>query len=162
MESLRTFVTSQQLQHDVNVFSKYLCECPWIYDLFGLPRNNTPYKHFTNDSRFEYDDLYKHVVYYGTEHPVPEVIYHNAPNESPSDIIIDAPKDKDLDDDRLTEHNHYADEFTLPPLALVHVDLTDTDTDGSVVSQQSQQSHDSIDIIVPDRDLPDKDEWDIL
>lgn len=151
MESLHTFVTSQQFRHDVNVFSKYLCECPCIYDLFGLPRNNTPYVHFTNDSQVEYDDLYKPVVYYGTEHQVPEVIYHNAPNESPSDIIIDSPKD-----DRSTEQNHYADEFTLPPLALVHVDLSDTDSVGS------HDSHDSIDIIAPDQDLPEKDEWDIL
>ena len=157
MDSLHTFVTSPQFRRDMSVFRKYICECPCIYDLFGLSRNKTPYVHFTNENQFEYDDLYKPVVY-GTEPSAPEVIYHHhhhpTSNESSPDIIIDVP------DNNIAEQTHYADELTLPPLALVHVDLSDTDSDGSVVSQQSHDS--SIDIIVAERDLPEKDEWDIL
>jgi hypothetical protein len=132
----------------MGVFSKYVCGCPCIYYLLGMARNNTPYVHFTNENTYEYDDFYKTTASYGTDPPVPEVIYHH----SPKDIIIHA----STDDDSLAEQNRYVDEFALPPLALVHVDLSDTGSVGS------HDSHDSIDIIAPDKDLPEKDEWDIL
>ena len=166
METIRTFVTAQRFRHDVSVFNKYVCECSCFYDLFGLPRNRdkTPYVHFTRE--YEYDDLYKPVAY-GTEPPPPEVIYHHASSEPSPDIIIDVPDNNDNDesiaeqtrynDESIAEQTRYNDEFRLPPLVLVPVDLlSDTDSVGSSSSQ------DSIDIIVPDRDLPERETWDIL
>jgi len=189
MSSFLTAQRAQQFEHDMQVFKKYICACSCIYDLFGLPRNDlpTPYIDFTREH--DYDDVYTPSRHsYGT--PMPEVVYHRPPRDmSIPEVVVEECSDEDgsgseftepdthnvMATNGWTEHTHYVDTLTLPPLQMSHTELTDDSSEGSEVSEVSSVSSvtshhstdttdttNSIDIIVPDDDLPERDVWDIL
>lgn len=171
-------------QHDMDVFRKYVCSCSCIYDLFGLPRAHTPYVPFTREQDFE--DLYTsngygsalpevvHNASYGST--LPEVVHHHPPrNLSIPEVIVEEPEESNDEESGDTpELNMYRDLWERPPLTLSHVECgpVQSPSQRSSHSQQSLDSMESIatshaselsvDIVVSEDDLPERDAWDIV
>ena len=189
MSSFLTAQRAQQFEHDMQVLKKYICACSCIYDLFGLPRNHTPTPYIDFTRAHDCDDVYTPSIHsYGT--PTPEVVYHRPPRDmSIPELIVEECSEEDecsytyakhdthnthdthiaTDTNGWPDHTPYEDTLTLPPLQMSHTELTDESSEvssvSSVTSHHSTDTTDttnSIDIVVPDDDLPERDVWDIL
>lgn len=146
-------------------FKKYVCGCECIYNLFRLPKDNTHYVQTGQQDGFE--DLYK--PSYGT--PMPEVIYHDSHRKNcHANTIVDiesfgsckeSPHYNDTASPFSKKHSVFqpcdSSPMTLPPPTLSHIALA-SDSD----SYHSETDTDSLDFIVPETDLPERDVWDIL
>lgn len=166
---MSVFATSS-FQHDMNVFRKYVCACSCIYDLFGLSRTHTPYLPFTREQDFE--DLYTRASYGST---LPEVVHHRPQrNLSIPEVIMEESEESNEESDDTPELNVYRDLWEKPPLTLYHGKCGPAQSP-SALSSHSQQSLESVesvatshtsewsvDIVVPDDDLPERDTWDIV
>jgi hypothetical protein len=179
---MSVFATNN-FQHDMRVFKKYVCSCSCIYDLFGHPRTNTPYVPFTREHDF--DDLYTSNGYGSVPEVVgnasygfmPEVVHHRPPRNIsiPEVIMEEAEGSNDEESGDASKLMMCGDVVCeRPPLTLFHTDERSVQS-LSPRSNHSQQSLDSVestatshtsdwsvDIVVPDDDLPDRDAWDIV
>lgn len=146
---------------NMNTFKKYVCACECIYNIFGVSR--TQYVKVEEADEHDFDDLYQSS--YGTRTHIPEVVHHITVKNTQ---CIDEKKDPDsilslYNTNTKESTNRFTDNklkitpsmISLPLAALSPI-MESSDTD----SQHSDSN--SIDFIVPDKDLPERDAWDIL